>query len=179
MNIFSLCNFLFYSYFLFYLFTYLSILSLLNFFSLESQYFAFTLVPPRPVVDRCHIMADLYRWRKYQIMKYPQSTRDDFQVINFIVFTISSSPIFFVFIHFLHLVFFLNFYFDTIIYIFFEVQVPIVPSGPRVSDWCFVGSFESDPPLVREGEREKERGWEREWKREGERERRRKREWER
>ena len=95
MNIFSLCNFLFYSYFLFYLFTYLSILSLLNFFSLESQYFAFTLVPPRPVVDRCHIMADLYRWRKYQIMKYPQSTRDDFQVINFIVFTISSPRLFF------------------------------------------------------------------------------------
>ena len=96
MNIFSLCNFLFYSYFLFYLFTYLSILSLLNFFLFESQYFANILVPPRPVVDRCHIMADLYRWRKYQIMKYPQSTRDDFQVINFIVFTILSSPLFFV-----------------------------------------------------------------------------------
>ena len=57
------------------------------------------------------------------------------------------------------------------IYIFFEVQVPIVPSGPRVSDWCFVGSFESDPPLVRErerkreGERERERGCERERRR--------------
>ena len=56
------------------------------------------------------------------------------------------------------------------IHIFFEVQVPIVPSGPRVSDWCFVGSFESDPPLVREGERK------REGERESERERVRERE---
>ena len=63
------------------------------------------------------------------------------------------------------------------IYIFFEVQVPIVPSGPRVSDWCFVGSFESDPPLVREREKKREgvRERERDRKREGERERERER----
>ena len=29
-----------------------------------------------------------------------------------------------------------------------QSQVVIVPSGPRVSDWCFVGSIESDPPVV-------------------------------
>mmetsp|Transcript_22923 Transcript_22923/g.22105 ORF Transcript_22923/g.22105 Transcript_22923/m.22105 type:complete len:540 (+) Transcript_22923:235-1854(+) len=28
-------------------------------------------------------------------------------------------------------------------------QAIIVPSGPRVSDWCFVGSYESDPPVVK------------------------------
>ena len=127
MNIFSVCNFLFYSYFLFNLITYLSILSLLNFFLLESQYFANILVPPRPVVDRCHIMADLYRWRKYQIMKYPQSTRDDFQVINFIVFTISSPRLFFLsslFFHFFHLIFFSKFNFDTIIfYIIYYIYI--------------------------------------------------------
>jgi hypothetical protein len=27
-------------------------------------------------------------------------------------------------------------------------QAVIVPSGPRVSDWCFVGPIESDPPVV-------------------------------
>ena len=64
--------------------------------------------------------------------------------------------------------FYSKFNFDTIIFsyyflynilyihIFSEVQVPIVPSGPRVSDWCFVGTFESDPPLVRECERKRE-----------------------
>ena len=27
-------------------------------------------------------------------------------------------------------------------------QLVIVPTGPRVSDWCFVGTIESDPPVV-------------------------------
>jgi hypothetical protein len=39
------------------------------------------------------------------------------------------------------------------IYIYIHIgSVPppiIVPSGPRVSDWCFVGSFDSDPPTVK------------------------------
>ena len=28
-------------------------------------------------------------------------------------------------------------------------QMVVVPSGPRVSDWCFVGSYDSNPPIVK------------------------------
>ena len=28
-------------------------------------------------------------------------------------------------------------------------QLVVVPSGPRVSDWCFVGSYDSNPPIVK------------------------------
>ena len=51
--------------------------------------------------------------------------------------------------------------------------VTIVPSGPRVSDWCFLGSIESDPPTVRtfsEWVRERVGEWQREWERVWERE---------
>jgi hypothetical protein len=28
-------------------------------------------------------------------------------------------------------------------------QAIVIPSGPRVSDWCYIGPFESDPPVVK------------------------------
>ena len=69
--------------------------------------------------------------------------------------------IFFLLLIFTHFFAFFYFYFLPLYYsvshpthpILFTpycpVPVTIVPSGPRVSDWCFLGALESDPPAVR------------------------------